>query len=164
MKKSQIRRIINDLHTIADVLEKNPELNEPSISDDYEGVTVRFHYYSADAAARIANDVRLFPGMKFNKNDPKKDDFEKNYYTLTAKLDVLNIQFLAPRATVCQRVVTATETVTEEVPDPAEVAKLPTIKHERTVETVEWQCVPLLAKVLGQPEDRIRRQLGRKKP
>lgn len=146
MRKNQIRQLINDLHTIAEVLEQHPEINTPTISDYSAGVTARFHYYGENAAAEIANDIRFFPGVKFNKNDPTKGTFENNYYTLTGKLDVLEVQFLAPRDKVCNRVVTGTETVTEELPDPAEVAKLPTVKTERTIETVEWQCVPLLAK------------------
>nr|WTA71297.1 hypothetical protein OHB51_35475 [Micromonospora sp. NBC_00855] len=50
------------------------------------------------------------------------------------------------RESVCERVVTSVETVTEEVVDPDYVAPTPPmVTRTREAETVEWKCVPLLA-------------------
>lgn len=67
-------------------------------------------------------------------------------FTLTIGLGPLKVSALASRGDVCERVVTATETVTRSVPDPAYIAEpVPTVEITETVETVEWRCSPLLA-------------------
>lgn len=50
----------------------------------------------------------------------------------------------AARDDVCERVVTGTREVTEEVPDPDALAKVPTTTVTKVVEDVEWKCRPLL--------------------
>lgn len=48
------------------------------------------------------------------------------------------------RDAVCERVVTGTREVTEEVPDPDALASVPKVTVTKTVEDVEWVCKPLL--------------------
>lgn len=57
----------------------------------------------------------------------------------------VGIAAYAARNQVCERVVTGTREVEEEIVDPA----APKIKRSRTEEIVEWRCTPLLAEVGG---------------
>jgi hypothetical protein len=56
----------------------------------------------------------------------------------------IGLYVYAERGQVCERVVVGTEEVTEEVPDPAALAAVPTTTVTKTVEKVEWVCKPLL--------------------
>lgn len=49
------------------------------------------------------------------------------------------------RDKVCERIVTGTREVTEEVPDPEALKAVPKVAVTKTVEDVEWRCMPLLA-------------------
>jgi len=49
------------------------------------------------------------------------------------------------REEICERIVTGTREVIEEVPDPEQVAALPKVTVTRDEEIVEWKCRPLLA-------------------
>ncbi len=49
------------------------------------------------------------------------------------------------REEICERIVTGTREVTEEVPDPEYVANAPIVQVTKTVEDVEWRCHPILA-------------------
>lgn len=51
---------------------------------------------------------------------------------------------IAARNEVCEKVTVATREVTEEVPDPDLVAKVPTVTRTRTVEDIEWRCHPIM--------------------
>jgi len=51
----------------------------------------------------------------------------------------------ARREEVCERIVLGSHEVTEDVPDPELLAKVPIIRRTRTVEDVRWECPPLLA-------------------
>jgi hypothetical protein len=53
----------------------------------------------------------------------------------------VGLHVYAHREQVCERIVTGTREVEEEIPDPG----APKIKRIRTEEIVEWQCAPLLA-------------------
>jgi heme-binding NEAT domain protein len=48
------------------------------------------------------------------------------------------------REEICERIVTGTREVTVEVPDPEQLAAVPTVSVTKTVEDVEWICRPLL--------------------
>lgn len=55
----------------------------------------------------------------------------------------------ADREEVCEKIVTGTREVTEEVPDPQALAAVPTVTVTKTVEDVEWRCGSLLAPAEG---------------
>ena len=55
----------------------------------------------------------------------------------------VKLKVYAKRENVCTRVVTGTETVTVQMPDPT--VEVPMVEVEQTREIVEWQCLPLLA-------------------
>jgi len=57
----------------------------------------------------------------------------------------LNSHLLTEVEQVCERVVTGTEVITREVPDPKVRVSMVTVTE--TVETVEWICSPLLSEV-----------------
>lgn len=49
------------------------------------------------------------------------------------------------REEICERIVTGTHKVTEEVPDPEKLAAVPKVSQTRTEEIIEWRCHPILA-------------------
>lgn len=49
------------------------------------------------------------------------------------------------REEICERIVTGTREVSEEVPDPEALAAVPKVTVTKTVEDVEWRCHPILA-------------------
>lgn len=57
------------------------------------------------------------------------------------------------RADVCERRVVAVVEDVAEVPDPVEVAKLPTVRQVTRREIVEWECTPLLEPPAPAAED-----------
>lgn len=57
----------------------------------------------------------------------------------------VGLHVYAGRDAVCERIVTGTHEVTEEVPDPELLAQVPVVTRTRTVEDVEWRCAPFLA-------------------
>jgi len=79
---------------------------------------------------------------------PVGKDFKEGgegYLDVTVPLQALQIVLTDLRAQVCERVVTGTQTVTEEVPDPDYIAAAPKVTVTREVESVEWNCVPILS-------------------
>ena len=72
-----------------------------------------------------------------------------DYAKALLRFGPITIQVYTEREEVCERVVTATHEVVEEVPDPealaAATASVPLVKKITTVEDVEWVCTPLLA-------------------
>lgn len=63
--------------------------------------------------------------------------------------ETLRIAVYGDRDEVCERVVTGTREVTEEVPDPEALAAVPKVVVTKTVEDVKWICRPLLGDDAG---------------
>jgi hypothetical protein len=132
---------IAGLRQLADLLEQNPD----ALPLPYEGRSgaITFHFLSGeDPKAEMAAAARAIP----TRLDKSGGD---SYFDLTGSLHGLKIELTAFRDAVCERVVTGTETVTEQVRDPeaAEqaLASVPLVEVTRTIEHVEWRCTPLLA-------------------
>lgn len=122
------------LRRLADILDAHPDVPLP-----YQGsaTPMTFHFLSAaDPKGDLARMARVFPG-------PFAKDHRDTYFDLEGRLGGLRVKFTAYRAAVCERVVTAVDTVTETVPDPLVV--VPLVEVTREVERVEWVCSPLLA-------------------
>lgn len=94
---------------------------------------------------QIAAAVDLFPGAVWEKNDPTAGSYNESYYELKAKWDDVTITIVTDRGSVCERVVVLEHDVTEEVPDPEQVAKIPLVKVTQKKQVVEWQCNAALA-------------------
>lgn len=124
------------LRALADFIEAHPEI-KTSYLTGYFGINV-WSPKSADELAALAKAAAKF-GAKVGK------DVSDELYNLDIRFGCLKTRALAERAEVCERVVTGTETVTKTVPDPKLLAQVPEIEVTETVETVEWQCKPLLA-------------------
>lgn len=132
------------LRALADMIEANPEL-APNFSYTLGNSGIYVMPRADDTAAEMAAVARIARryGAKTDKCVSEKQ------YNLMADFGAVKFQFLAAREQVCERVVTGTREVTEEVPDPVALAAVPTTTVTKVVEDYEWVCRPLLA---GTPE------------
>lgn len=121
------------LRAFADLLDSNPHLRLP-----FFGATYPFDMYThGDEQAReVADWARALPGTVAK-------DVSGGCFTLTGSLRGLKLSVTANRDEVCTRTVTGTERVTRLVPDPA--VQVPMVEVTETVETVVWECEPILA-------------------
>lgn len=124
---------IDGLRQIAQLLEDNPDLPAPYISDASWGVHGGFIPEGKGVPEQIAAIARLIP-TRFDK------DVDGSYYRLKGKVGAITVEVWGFRDAVCERVVTGTREVTEDVPTAYETVT-------KTVEDVEWVCKPLLASV-----------------
>lgn len=90
-----------------------------------------------EIAARLARAMKPV--------EKKYGEGENPLLTLTRDFGGAQLNALFWRNKVCQRVVTGTRKVVEEVPDPALLERVPLVEVEREEEIVEWICEPLLA-------------------
>jgi len=118
-----------------DILEANPDLPLPS-AGSLMPLTLFFH--GNTAKNDLASALLAFPGTKAKS-------VRDNYFDVAINLHGLKVQLTALREQVCERVVTGTEVITREVPDPKVRVSMVTVTE--TVETVEWICSPLLSEV-----------------
>lgn len=84
--------------------------------------------------------VGLRAGVKVDKQTSGA-----NLFGVALTVGVIKMTVYGDRNEVCERVVVGTREVTEEAPDPAAVAALPTTTVTRVEEIVEWRCGSLLA-------------------
>ncbi len=128
------------LRQLADMIEQNPELaTNFDYTLNYSGISL--HLRSNDRATEMANIARI--ARRYGAKTTK--DIGDDMYNLVCDFGGVKAKVLAYRNEVCERVVTGTHEVTEEVPDPVAVAALPKVKQTRVEEIVEWKCRPLLA-------------------
>lgn len=131
---------IAGLHALAAWLTEHPEVPLPygaGTSDLFDSEKVTFYLRTREQMRTFA---RLFPG-RLDKRTWERRDGDGGRMELHGHLAGLHLYASVERDEVCERIVTGTRQVTEEVPDPA----APKITVTRTVEDVEWRCMPLLA-------------------
>jgi len=129
---------IAGLRALADVLERHADLPLPSYGTaDYNPIYLAF--FGADAREELAAAARVMP-CRLDKDATEK------WFNLDGWLRGLRIQLTAKRDLVCERVVIGTETVVEQVPDPA--VEVPMVEVVREQEVVQWRCGPLLAQAI----------------
>ena len=131
------------LRALADLIEANPDL---AATDSYID---NLHIWHVRDAAMLPALARA--GMAHGATVTKEyGDQSENQFVLTLTWDAVGAKALSYRNTVCERVVTGTQEITREVPDPEALAAVPTVRITETVETVEWRCQPILAGKDGQ--------------
>lgn len=127
---------VQGLRDLADALDANPTIPLPdrffttrvTSPDDLDDDRKR--EYAKRRAAEIARaiparvDKRTFGSL----------------FALATSFGPIKFEVFFDREHVCERIVTGTRTVTEDEPDPDEVAKLPKRTITREVEDVEWRC------------------------
>jgi hypothetical protein len=125
---------IAGLRQFADLLEHDQAIPLPDARD------VAWYYFGRgveyDTQKVAAVDLaRRLPGVQ-------KKAVTGDLFRLRGSIAGLKTQIIVDRPAVCERVVTGTETVTRQVPDPSVV--VPTVEVTEVVEHVEWVCGPLL--------------------
>lgn len=136
---------IAGIRKLADVLESRPDLPLPS-DGSRKGLplTWSFGFIYGDPKAAMAAAVRLLP-CDFAKEYRDEGDPMLAKLNLNGRIEGLHVRLTAYRDLVCTMVVTGTREITEDVPDPEELAKVPVKSVTRVVEDVEWTCGPILA-------------------
>lgn len=122
---------IAGLRMLADLLEQNPQLLKP------HGAINVIPLGAEQSREQLAAWARALPGRK-------EKQISERLANLEGRLRGLTVTVIASRDEVCDRVVTGTREVTEEVPDPEALAAVPTITRTKTVEEVKWVCRPML--------------------
>lgn len=126
------------LRALADMIEQNSEIAPLA---DY--LLRNACVFSAKAPEHHALLARL--AMRYGAKVNKSISNELYNLDLSFADGAVVATVLAHRADVCERVVTGVEVVTKTVKDPAAVAALPDLEVTEEVETVRWECKPLLA-------------------
>lgn len=128
---------IAGLRLLAVLLEQHPDLPLPyyGASETYGRMTV-----FCSSREQIAEFARLLPGQSTKHVDQDNSNYG---FALHGTLAGLHLDIRAHRDEVCERVVTGTETVVKQVPDPT--VDVPLVEVTEDVEIVEWRCAPLLS-------------------
>lgn len=128
------------LRALADLLDANPGLTDDVAFTNYRMLACVS--WAQQPKARMAEWIRAAKaaGLSVSKL------YDNEYGNVDIDLGGgLAVQVYAKREQVCERVVTGTREVTEEVPDPDALAAVPKVTVTKTVEDIEWKCSPLLA-------------------
>jgi hypothetical protein len=138
-QREEIRRAsyIDGLRAFADILEDRPEVPLPYDGNDSE-MAINHFLCAADPRAELAAAARAFP-CSWRK------EARDEYFDLHGELHGLKLRLTAFRDAVCERVVTGTREVTEEVSDPEALAAVPKVAVTKVIEDVSWICAPLMA-------------------
>jgi hypothetical protein len=123
---------IDGLRAVADFLQANPALVSSVVYRSF--VSCNSHSPSSPDLLEAARAA----GGKWEKHVDETD------FHLTRSFGPHTITLFVGRENVCERVITHTETITHEVPDPEFVANIPTVTVTEEVEHVEWVCPPSL--------------------
>lgn len=122
------------LRALADLIEATPEVD----ANYLDNVSV-WHVRDPEHLAVIVR-AGLAAGAKIDKQYYDDGDLLK----VSIALGRVKAEALTSRNLVCERVVVGTETVTQKVPDPDALAKVPVVEQTIERELVEWKCAPLL--------------------
>jgi len=120
----------NGLRMLADFLDDNPDIKEPVGKSSWDKII--WHMPSKGHAAEL---VRALP-VSVDKR------FDETYLNLEFQFDGLYMNAFIARDSVCEKVVTGTETLIRLVPP--EGVEMIEEEYERDI--IEWKCSePLLA-------------------
>lgn len=130
--EARAQALAEGLRRLASLVEK---LDDVALIRDYE-YTLRYMNMPVDDKAALAAHVRagLDAGAEIEKS------YSDAYAGAYLKFGPVRIWPYAGRDLVCERVVTGTQEVTEEVADPEALAAVPKVSVTKTVEVVEWKC------------------------
>jgi len=132
---------IEGLHQIADFLAEHPEVPLPHLSshigDEY-GPILTIWLVRGDAREAMATVARAM-GKAEKIVDERTGEFK-----IYRQFAGFKLVASAGREEVCERVVTGTREIVEEVPDPDALAAVPKVTVTKVVEDIEWVCQPLL--------------------
>lgn len=126
------------LRVLAELFEANPDL----AAEFWYALSSITDYVDRDVVVRFARAAAR-SGALVDKH------FSGERAGVVAKFGPVHVTALTGRDQICERVVTGTREVTEQVPDPDALAAVPLVEVTRTVEDVEWRCGSLLANVPG---------------
>ena len=146
-----------DLRAIADLIEDKPHL-AVMVATLFKESMWPVHAIAYldpmrdDPRAVIAETIRQLQPIA---TGPVEKRYDEKWFEAAIPLTALKLTLTDSRDAVCTRVVTGVETVTEEVPDPEALAAVPTITRTREVETVEWQCEPLMGSTPAAPASEV---------
>lgn len=131
-----------DFVSFADFVRANPHLTKHMVNTEPDSYGNRFLVYVHDAET-LAEFARaaVRAGRKVDKKLSGEGD---RYFAVDVAFGWLTLHVYAVRDAVCERVVTGTREVVEEIPDPEALAAVPTTTVTRTEEIVEWRCGSLL--------------------
>lgn len=123
------------LRALADMVEAHPEITH-DLRYVFDDILV-----SVDTRAEISRLARAGAktGAKVTKHVGSK------FAGVNVAFGPVGLHVYADRDEVCERVVTGTREVTEEVPDPEALAAVPKVAVTKVVEDVEWRCSSFLA-------------------
>ena len=143
-RKEHRAAYVDGLRQIADFLEAHPDVELPHLASTITGTyedTLNIYIVEGDQKAKLATIARAMGQAEKVMADERIRVFRR--------FAGIALVAQASRDQVCERVVTDTREVVEEVPDPealaAATAAVPLIPVTRIEETVEWRCTPLLA-------------------
>lgn len=133
--------IATGLRSLAVLIETNPDLASElrySLSKLLMAVPMTDEQERLARWARAGKEL----GAKITK------DASDSQFEVAVAFGPVAVRVIAPRESVCERVVVGTEKVTKKVPDPVALAAVPEIEVIEVVEQIRWECKPLLA---GEP-------------
>lgn len=135
-QKSFQQQRAEQLRAVADFVEALPDDLAEHLRYTSNTVNIPVAHLDDPVAVMVAfARAGLAHGVKVRK------DFSDKHGIVSLDFGTMRLDVYAHREQVCERVVTGTEKVTKQVPDPA----APTVEVTEEVETVEWVCRPLLA-------------------
>lgn len=136
---------IDGLRQIADFLAEHPEVPLPHLgayAEDSPLPAMSIYVYGDDPRAVMASIARAMTDAGGAVQKRVKDSTAS--FQVWREFAGLVLVATASRGDVCERVVTGTTEITEEVPDPEALAAVPKVTVTKVIEDVEWVCQPLL--------------------
>jgi hypothetical protein len=130
--EARAQALADGLRRLASLVEK---LGDEALIYDYE-FTLGYANMPVDDKDALAAHIRagLDAGAEIEKS------YSDAYAGAYLKFGPVAVRPYAARDLVCERVVTGTQEVTEEVADPEALAAVPKVSVTRTVDVVEWRC------------------------
>lgn len=133
------QQLAADLRALADMVEANPEIGQMTrFQFAFDRMLVSVN--GREEVVALARAGIRTAGVRVAKHQGER----------WAGVDLhfggrLSLHVYTDREDVCERIVTGTREVVEEIPDPEALAAVPKVTVTKTVEEVEWRCMPLLA-------------------
>lgn len=138
------------LREIADWLDAHPEVPVPYLGSYVPGnprpsmpIYLREPYSFEEGMPSVREQMATIARAMGKAN--KAPGGVEGTFIVSRSFAGLAVYAQADREEVCERVVLGTRDVTEEVPDPEALKAVPKVIVTKTVEDVEWRCMPLLA-------------------